>query len=177
MSIVWDIRLYAFYSTNLYKLSLVKLKMRDTKLAHIEPGLVKLAYSWNQNPQEELALKMSRSLADGVRLPNDVLCYNYFLRESMKAAWTGGLEIIGPFSGSVVRDEHIASANGRVVILNDSFDAEKDFNPLLIACNSPYFRDAIAEMKGVILVAGFDVDKRDWEAYKAWEQDTLKTFG
>ena len=150
--------------------------MLNTRLANIEPGLVKLAYSWSSNPQEELALKISGPLADCVRLPNDVLCYRYFLRESMKAAWKGGLKITGPFSGFVVRDEHIASTSNRVVTLNDSFGDKGNFNSLLVPCNSTYFRAVIDEMKRVIVTAGFNVDENTWEAYKKWEQGILKTF-
>lgn len=151
--------------------------MQDKKLLEMEPGLIKIIYSFRGNRQEELALIMTRSLADCVCLPNNALCYRGFLRDSMKAALrTGGLKIIGPFSGQVIHDEHIEDIEGRVIQLGDSFFDETNYNPLLIACNSPYFRDAIGEVKRTLLGAGFNADNSQWDDYKEWEAERLKTF-
>ena len=81
--------------------------MQDRKLQAMEPGLVKITYSFDSEPQEEVALIVTRSLADCVRLPNNCLCYRYFLRDSMRAGLQTGLKVYGPFSGHKVRDEYI----------------------------------------------------------------------
>lgn len=152
--------------------------MHDIKLFGMEPGLIKINYSFRGNPQEELALIMTHSLADCVSLPNDALYYRGFLRDGMKHAIPNrGLKPMGPFSGPEVRDEHIEKINRRVIQLTPSFfDLEKNFNHLLIAGNSPYFRDAINEVKRTLSDVGFNVDTSTWENYKTWEAEKLKTF-
>lgn len=155
--------------------------MQDRKLQTMEPGLVKITYSFESKTQEEVALIMTQSLADCVRLPNNCLCYRYFLRDSMKAIWQIGLKVglnvYGPFSGHKVRDEDILGVEGRVIQLSPSFcDFEKNYHQFMIPCNSPYFIDAIDEVKRILSAAGFNADASRWDDYKKWEEDKLKSF-
>lgn len=155
----------------------VKDRSFDRRLSELAPGLVKLTYFFKGNQEEELALILTPSLADGVSIPNDLLCYRFFLRDGMKAAYSGGLQPYSPFSGLEVHDEHIESVDNRIIQLRPSFcDFEKNLNHLLIPCNSTYFREAIDEVKITLFNAGFNVDTSQWEDYKIWETEKLKTF-
>lgn len=151
--------------------------VESTKLSSIEPGLIKIDYSYMGKSQKEFALRLTSSLADCVLLPNDALDYRDFLRDGMKSAVSGGIKVIGPFSGRVICDEYIECIDGRVVQLNSLFcNLNKNFNPLLIACNNSFFKDAISEMKETLLYEGFNVDNSRWDDYKNWEAEKLETF-
>jgi hypothetical protein len=151
--------------------------MHDRKLQQIEPGLIKLVYSFNGDPKQEIALKMSYPLGQVARLPNDVLCYMYWLRDGMKCAHTGGIKPIGPFGGHEVHDEHVENVRGKMITLTPQFcDFKVNYNPLLIPCNVPYYRSAIDELTRVLFEAGFDAKTSKWEDYKTWEIDKLKAF-
>jgi|GEM_PF-5790491 len=148
----------------------------NDKLRELEPGLIKLQYSYMEHPQEELALIMTPPFIGAVGLPNNTLHYRPFLRSAMRAV-DKGLHPIGPFLGLKVHDKYIESVNGRVVQLNDSFcDTESNFNPTLIACNNDYYTRAISELKNVLHAEGFDLDSSCWEDYKTWELERLKGF-
>jgi len=60
--------------------------MTHTLLQKVEPGLVKLSYSYKGRPIEELALKLPQSFSFAVSLPM-MSCVIDFFRESMKAAF------------------------------------------------------------------------------------------
>ncbi|MBN1644559.1 hypothetical protein JW851_00765 [Candidatus Woesearchaeota archaeon] len=157
-------------------------RFMNHKLFDLDEGLIKICFSFKEEQGEELALIMSNSLASCVNLPNNALCYNFFLRDGMKAAMFDtdarrGLKPQTAFSGQEIRDEHIANIDKRVIHLNPSFyDFNTNFNGLLIACNSPYYKDAIREIKRVLFDAGFDVDSSTWEDYKSWELDMMQGF-
>jgi len=152
--------------------------MEDRRLVGIEPGLMKATYPFEENPQSELVLKLSRSLADSVYLPNDALFYRGFLREGMKAAFPSkGLSPMSPFSGRELCDEYVEKVDGRQVNLTRSFlDSETNFNPLLISRNSRYFSEAVNEVEWVLSNEGLDVGESTWEDYKAWEAQRLQEF-
>jgi hypothetical protein len=155
----------------------VKERIFDRKLIGMEPGLVKLIFPNEDNLEEELALKLTPSLANCVSLPNDVLCYRNFLREGMKAIWSGGLKPIGPFSSFLIQGKYIEEIKNRTIKLNLGFcDFNKNYDDLAIAGNSPYIKDAISEMKRTLLDAGFNVDSSKWDDYKIWEIEKLKSF-
>ena len=142
--------------------------LKNTKLSSMGPGLVGLSYSFRGNPQKELALILTPSLADCVLLPNNALCYRNFLRGGMKS-FSRGLTSAGPFYGETIFDEHIDKVDRRKIQLTPSFSSDENFYSLLIACNSPYFKDAINEMNRALSNASFNVEKSTWEDYKTWE--------
>jgi hypothetical protein len=150
----------------------------NRKLLGMEPGLVKIVFPYNKDIEEEIALILSPFLADCVCLINNAVPYEYFLRESMKAATPfKGLKIIGPFSGHKFIDRCIEEVNDRTIKLNtDFYNFENNFDSLLIPCNSPSFKEVINEMKKALCNYGFDVDNSRWDDYKIWKAEKLKAF-
>jgi len=157
--------------------------MFDRKLINLNPGLIKIAFPFRGNPQEELALKLSPKAADldllshQRGLPNDVLCYRFWLRDRMKMQDLGE-NYSGAFMGSNLRDEHIERVEGRVVFLNDSFSEKGNIAELLIPSNLPYtgFFTIRDELYDVLKAEGFNTDKSRWDDYKKWEAEKLSAF-
>ena len=151
--------------------------MSGAMLYGMDPGLIRIDYSFKDNDQKELALILDPSLGMCLQLPNNALCYRPFLRESMKAAFPKGMRPIGPFSGHELRDKHIIDIKGRIIKLNKSFcNFEENYNHLLIPCNTKFFRATIGEMDKALKGAGFDPNTYTWEDYKAWEVGKMETF-
>jgi hypothetical protein len=153
--------------------------MISQKLFGIEPGLIKICFPSGDNPQEELALITSGILAAYAELPNNALCYEYFLRDGMKTAVHEigkGFKVNGAFAGSKIDDKHIEDVNGRTIQLNSSFSESNNFHYPLISCNNSYFENAINEIKIALYEAGFDVDNSTWDDYKVWQPEKLKSF-
>jgi len=153
----------------------------DRKLLDLEPGLIKITYQFNgDHTAEELALIATPSLADCLGLPNNALQYRFFLRDSMKNANMRGVKGIKPFGaigGLEFHDQHIESVEGRTIKLAPSFyDFKKNHNHLVVGCNSPYFKDTIAEIARTLSGAGFNAEDSTWDDYKTWEIGKLKEF-
>ena len=152
----------------------------NNRLSNLEPGLIKINYSFNNSPKEELALITSQDLGYLAGLPNNAFCYRFFLRSGMKSAnhkGERGFKPLGAVSGFEIYNEHIENAEGRVIDLNSSFsDMKTNLNHRLIAYNSHCYPRAIVEMKSCLSDAGFEVDHSTWEDYKVWEKEKLRDF-
>jgi hypothetical protein len=157
--------------------------MFDSKLFDLEPGLLKINFTFNGNPQQELVWKLPPQLADLIfspqfgSLPNDVLCYRFWLRDRMKSKDMDNF-YDGPFMGSKLRDEHIERIEGRIISLKDSFFAGENIAAMLVPCNLPragYYtiRDGLYDF---LKSEGFDADNSHWDDYKKWELERLSTF-
>jgi hypothetical protein len=151
--------------------------MRDVNLLlDLEPGLVKLAYSSQGNPKEELALKFGPTMTHILKLPNGILCYKTFLREKMEG------NPVSHFFGPEVRDEYLEGVEGnlgkRIIRLNSAFgDLNKNFNPVLIMRSNPYFKTVVSSLKSTLFNQGCPkVDASKWNDYELWESEELKTF-
>ncbi len=147
----------------------------NKKLSGLEPGLIKIQYSFENYPQQELAMIMTSPLADHLELANNALCYRPFLRSSMKAV-PSGFKPCGPFSGLEILDEHIQSVDGRVIQLSPGYADFKNYKGALIGCNNPLYHEAKMEILVRLQSAGFDALSSSWDDYKLWEERTMETF-
>jgi hypothetical protein len=136
------------------------------RLQSLNPGLIAISYAFNDSPNEELALKLAPQIARGLALDNDVLCYRPWPRDFMKSK--GKMRYA--FAGHQLRDEYIENTDGRVVQLSSRFcDFSRNFNPLLIPCNTPYFSLTIDALNRTLLEEGFAIEQSPWDDYKSWE--------
>lgn len=140
------------------------------KLSGMETGLVKVVAPYMGQIDEELALKLEDRQGYVMNLPNAVLPFAYWLRTVLKNNRPDY------FFGNRMQDSHIERIENRVIILNEHFYGPDNKPQLLIGMNSPYYHSTIDEIARTLLNEGFDITKKDWEEYKAWQSERMKKF-